>query len=239
MDERTLLFASAATIAAVHTALGPDHYIPFAAMARVGNWSMRKTLLITALCGVGHVLGSIILGLIGLSFGWAVFRLEAVESARGAIAGWMLIAFGLVYTAWGLTRAARNRPHTHLHVHEDGTAHTHEHVHADAHLHAHPVPASTSPRESMTPWVLFTIFLFGPCEPLIPLLMYPAAKGHPLDVLIVALLFATVTIAAMLIIVASITRAAAVVRLDFLSRFHHAAAGFVILTCGIAVKVGL
>jgi len=25
-------------------------------------------------------------------------------------------------------------------------------------------------------WALFLIFVFGPCEPLIPLIMYPAAK---------------------------------------------------------------
>ena len=156
-----------------------------------------------------RMLGSVALGLIGLSLGWAVFRLEAVESARGAIAGWLLIAFGLVYTAWGLTRAARNRPHTHMHVHDDGTLHAHEHVHVAAHLHPHPATSPTARREAMTPWVLFTVFLFGPCEPLIPLLMYPAAKGHPLDVLIVTLLFAAVTIGTMLLIVASLTRAAA------------------------------
>jgi len=245
MDERTLLFASAVSIAAVHTLLGPDHYVPFAAMARVGRWSMRRTMLITALCGVGHVLGSVALGVVGLSLGWAVFRLDAIESVRGAIAGWLLIAFGLVYFAWGLIRGVRNRPHSHLHVHEDGTMHTHEHVHVDAHLHPHTTAptstteASTAHHESMTPWVLFTIFLFGPCEPLIPLLMYPAARGHPLDVVIVTLLFGAVTIATMLVIVASLTRAAATVRLTVLARFHHAAAGLVILACGVAVKAGM
>ena len=30
--------------------------------------------------------------------------------------------------------------------------------------------------DNLTPWILFTIFVFGPCEPLIPLVMFPAAE---------------------------------------------------------------
>jgi sulfite exporter TauE/SafE len=234
MNETLLLYASAASVAALHTLLGPDHYLPFATMARVGKWSLHKTLLITGLCGVGHVLGSVLLGVIGLSLGWAVFRLEAIESARGSLAGWLLIAFGLIYLGWGLTRAFRNRPHVHVHAHDDGTVHVHEHVHQRGHLHAH---AQAGP--SLTPWVLFTIFLFGPCEPLIPLLMYPAAKGRITDVIAVTAVFGMITIATMLVAVAALTRAAAAARFAALDRFGHAVAGFVILACGIGVKVGL
>lgn len=234
MNETTWLYATAASVAVLHTLLGPDHYVPFAAMARAGKWSFRKTLLITGLCGVGHVLGSVLLGAIGLSLGWAVFRLEAIESARGSLAGWLLIAFGLVYLGWGLTRAFRDRPHVHVHAHDDGTMHIHEHVHQREHLHVHAEAGL-----SLTPWVLFTIFLFGPCEPLIPLLLYPAAKGRVAEVVAVTAIFGVVTIATMLAAVATLTRAAGAAKLAPVARFGHAIAGLVILACGVAVKVGL
>jgi sulfite exporter TauE/SafE len=98
----TLLVATAASVGVLHTVLGPDHYLPFVAMARAGSWSRRRALLVTALCGIGHVAGSVILGLIGIAFGLSLSRLEAFESSRGSIAAWGLIVFGLLYAAWGL-----------------------------------------------------------------------------------------------------------------------------------------
>ena len=92
---------------------------------------------------------------------------------RGNLAGWLLLGFGLAYLAWGVKRALRNQPHTHAHAHADGIVHDHAHAHSDEHAHPHTDEARAA---SMTPWILFTIFVFGPCEPLIPLLMFPAAK---------------------------------------------------------------
>jgi hypothetical protein len=48
---------------------GRDHFLPFIAMARVGGRSLKRTVAITAVCGLGHVLSSIIsriLGVVGL-----------------------------------------------------------------------------------------------------------------------------------------------------------------------------
>ena len=51
--------------ARTHTVLGPDHYRPFVKMSAARNRTPRKTMLVTAFCGVGHVLGfiGIVLGL--------------------------------------------------------------------------------------------------------------------------------------------------------------------------------
>ena len=54
MTELQALSLAAVSISAVHTLLGPDHYLPFVAMSRVGKWSLRKTAIITVLCGIGH-----------------------------------------------------------------------------------------------------------------------------------------------------------------------------------------
>ena len=136
--------------------------------------------------------------------GVTVGRLEQMEGGRGSLAAWMLIGFGLAYTAWGLRQAHRNRRHTHWH-HHDGITHAHEHSHHDAHAHVHQAPASP---KSLTPWVLFVIFILGPCEPLIPLLMYPAARVDATGVIVVTAVFGIVTVVTMLMAVAIAASAA-------------------------------
>lgn len=238
MTDATVLCWSAATIGTVHTLLGPDHYLPFIAMSRAGGWSMARTMTITVLCGLGHVAGSVALGLVGIAIGTAVFKLEAIEAARGDIAAWMMIAFGSMYLTWTLVRMARSKPHAHWHSHDGQSLHCHEHVHEGEHLHAHETGHSTVPAKSLTPWVLFTIFLFGPCEPLIPILMYPAAAGNLGLVLLVTSIFALSTVLTMTSVVFLVARGLAF-RPGILGRWVEPVAGMVILGCGVAIKVGL
>jgi len=239
-----ILCSTAASLGFLHTLLGPDHYLPFVAMSRAGRWSFTKTMAITILCGLGHVLSSVVLGLGGVAFGAAVLQLTNIEAFRGDIAGWLLLSFGLVYFVWGVRRAIRNKPHTHHHAHANGRVHSHEHVHAAEHVHVHETSAAAAQdegtRPSMTPWVLFTIFVFGPCEPLIPVLMYPAAEGWSTGaVVLVAAIFSLVTIATMTTIVALACLGIRSLPLARMERYTHALAGFVVLLCGAAVKIGL
>jgi len=232
------LVLTAASIGLVHTLIGPDHYLPFIAMSAARRWSRRKTLFITFLSGLGHVLSSVVLGFIGIALGIAVARLEGVESTRGEIAAWLMIAFGLVYFLWGLKRALRNKPHTHPHGHLEG-AHNHSHVHGGDHVHVHdhaPASADAKEKANITPWVLFTIFVFGPCEPLIPLLIYPAAKfGIPATVLVAAV-FSAATIGTMLAIVGLGSFGLRLTRWRSLERYMHAAAGAMIFLCGFSIR---
>ena len=78
MSPTTALLGTAIWIGFIHTLFGPDHYVPFVAMARAGDWSCRKTLGVTLLCGLGHVAGSVALGLIGIAIGALVFNLETI-----------------------------------------------------------------------------------------------------------------------------------------------------------------
>lgn len=229
-----LLTVTAASIGFVHTLLGPDHYLPFVVMAKARNWSRAKMLAITALCGLGHVLSSIFLGVLGLWVGIALFRLESIEAYRGDLAAYALIFFGLTYGIWGLRRAYKNRPHKHIHIHEDGEVHTHVHTHHQEHAHVH-----TSDAKTLTPWVLFTIFVLGPCEPLIPILMFPAAEESLLGAAWIALVFGVVTIATMLGVVFTASLGMAYLPLKPIERYSHALAGFAICLCGVAVTLGL
>jgi hypothetical protein len=70
-DEMSILALSAAAIAFFHTMLGPDHYLPFIAMSRAQGWSLARTATITTLCGAGHVLSAVLLGMVGIALGLA------------------------------------------------------------------------------------------------------------------------------------------------------------------------
>lgn len=228
------LVSLAALTGLIHTLAGPDHYLPFVAMSRSRGWSWAKTTWITVLCGMGHVLSSVALGGLGIAAGVAVSRLESLESARGTMAAWLMIGFGLVYATWGMRRAWRGKSHTHTHAHATGALHVHEHTHERGHVHVHDGKSAVS----ITPWVLFTLFVFGPCEVLIPLLMVPAAEESLGGLLLVTAVFAIVTISTMVAVVSALGFGFRAIRFGWLERNTHALAGCTIALCGGLMLVG-
>jgi len=229
--EISMLAFSAAAIAFAHTLLGPDHYLPFVAMSKARGWSMAKALRITLVCGIGHLAGSVMLGVAGIALGFQLSSLTWLEGFRGNLAAWLLVGFGLAYSAWGLRQALRSRPHTHWH-HHNGVTHLHEHTHHETHAHVHDQQANV---RSLAPWVVFVIFVLGPCEPLIPILMYPAARESASGVVVVTLVFGLVTVLTMLATVAIALLGLKTVKLHKLEPYGHAVAGSTILACGLAI----
>ena len=139
------LILSAIGIGFLHS-LAPDHWLPFASIAKAQGWSRKKLLVVSLLAGAAHVGSSIVLGALGIFLGLGLVNLEGAESFRGNIAGFLLIGFGVAYTIWGLK---------HL---------RHNHLHLDA-------------TKNVTVWALIAIFVFGPCEPLIPLMFLAIQHG--------------------------------------------------------------
>ncbi len=232
-NEILVLTGTAASIGFIHTVLGPDHYLPFIVIGRARKWTLSKTLFISFLCGLGHVLSSVIIGFVGIALGIAIFRIEGIEFFRGSVAAWLLIGFGLAYFIWGLHLAIRKKPHKHLHLHAEDAEHEHLHTHQKAeHSHVHDEKAKTH----ITPWLLFIIFVFGPCEPLIPLLMYPAAKHNIGGVVLVTLAFGLTTVLTMLVIIFAASWGVRIIRLGFLEKYVHAIAGAMIFVSGISVQ---
>jgi len=227
-----VLAATAASIGFVHTLFGPDHYLPFIVMKKARNWSMARTMLITFLCGLGHVLSSVVLGFIGVAFGLALGKLEAFEAFRGNLAAQALIIFGFTYCVWGIHRALKNKPHTHIHVHDGLVEHSHEHAHSNGDAHPHHTQVA-----NITPWVLFTIFVLGPCEPLIPLIMYPAYKHSMAGVLTVTGIFGLITIGTMMTVVLTASWGIGFIKLGAAERFSHALAGAAICCSGLAIQL--
>ena len=188
----TLLLGTAATLALFHTLIGVDHSIPFIVLGRARGWSLRRTLGVTGACGLAHVASSVLIGSLGVLLGVTLDRLSWLESTRGRVAAGLMIGFGLAYAARAFWRKFRGHTHTHLHAHADGTVHTYPHDHHGEHRHPHDIG------RGVTPWALFLIFAFGPCEPLIPLMMVPAVERSWLGLAAVIGVFGFVTLGTML-----------------------------------------
>lgn len=204
----TVLLVSAVSVAFFHS-LAPDHWVPFVALAKGSRWSMRRLGCIAALAGIGHVASSLLIGVIGLWAGWAVHRLEGVEAWRGGVAIWLLIGFGAAYLLWGLKHA--QHPHPHLSVQDAVRAYATRRI-----------------------WLLIAILVFGPCEPLIPL-MFLAYQGGLPAIIAVSAVFSAVTIA---MVVGQSCLSYAGVRLiqtEWMERYAHALAGGVIVLTGLCV----
>ena len=205
----TVLLGTTATLAIVHTLLGVDHSLPFVALGRARGWSLRRTLLVTATCGGGHVLSSVAIGAVGVGLGVATDALLWLEAARGEAAAALLFGFGLAYALWALWRRRRATAGPHA----DG--------------------AATAAR--VTPWALFLVFVLGPCEPLIPLMVAPAVTGDWLTLGAVVALFGLLTIAVMLATVTAGHRGIELLGARRLGRHADLAAGLVVAASGAAV----
>jgi nickel/cobalt exporter len=210
--------------------LGPDHYLPFIVLSKARNWSRTRTLWITFIAGIGHVGGSVILGLIGIAMGISLSKLEALEASRGNLVGWMLIAFGILYSAYGLYQYFKKGAHVHL----PAFLRPRSIRHADLHLVEDLEHEDSAGR--LTPWILFLIFVFGPCEVLIPMLIYPAAQHSGIGVFLVALVFGTGTIGTMLLVVSLGYRGISLLRFKGKEYQVHLLAGVVILLAGAGMQ---
>src|SRR5665647_1510383 len=102
MNDLHVLLVTAISLGFIHTLLGPDHYLPFIVLSRARKWSLSKTLWITFFGGIGHIGGSVILGITGVALGISLSKLELIEATRGNLVAWMLIVFGLFYTIYGV-----------------------------------------------------------------------------------------------------------------------------------------
>lgn len=215
------LLLTAAGLGLAHTVLGPDHYVPFIAISRARQWSLRRTAIITTVCGIAHVGSSVLIGIIGLKLSMRLSRLEALEAFRGDIAAWLIIAFGLLYLIYGLKKVVSSENKTRLREQ----------------LKDNQVSgASKKSYKQLTPWILFIVFLFGPCEPLIPLLMFPAAGISTFGIVSVAAVFGVVTIATMLVMVLAPAYGIQKLRFPLFRKYNHAIAGILILLCGVGIR---
>ncbi|MCL2180010.1 MAG: sulfite exporter TauE/SafE family protein [Treponema sp.] len=231
MTETGILLGTAISIALIHTLIGPDHYIPFIALSRANNWTVKKTVYIVLLCGTGHILGSVILGFLGIALSAGISSLINIEDIRGTLATYLLIAFGLAYTIYGIRQAVIKKPHSHFLT---GGSHSNDDLHLHDSLHTHDDQKRDKKANSVF-WGMFIFFVLGPCEPLIPILMYPAAVMDVFTLGLVTLSFSVCTITVMLLMTLLGIKGFQLIKFNKLERYVHALAGCVIVLCGVSV----
>ncbi len=224
--EMQALIITAVSIACLHTLTGPDHYLPFIALSKSRGWTIGKTIAWTVACGLGHVLSSVALGLGGAALGWSLSKINFLENVRGGIAGWVMLLFGVLYMLWGWYRLYTNKQHKHFDADEQGL-YVYEHRHGVAVL-----PAE---RFRVTPWVMFIIFILGPCEPMIPLLYYPAAQKNVWGMMILILLYTFFTLLTMLGIVLLGYFGIGFSASPKAEKYVHVLGGVTIFVCGVGM----
>lgn len=204
------LAATAATVGSLHS-LAPDHWVPFAAVARARGWSPARTARVTLACGLGHVTVSALMGLLALLLGLEV--MQTLGRRLEALAGALLVAFGVLYAAWGLRRAAGRHFHGHAHAHYD-------HVHD---------PSRTSA------WTLFLLFSADPCVAIIPLMLAAGPLGA-WRVAGLVVVYELATLGTMVALVLPAQAGAQVLRARWLDTYGDAAAGALIAATGLVVS---
>ncbi len=209
-----LLMSTAALLGAGHTIIAPHHYLPFAAVGKSAGWSNAKTLFVTLLCGFGHLASSLVFAGIAVALTFGAASVEYFQHFRGDIAQFVFLGFALAYTIFGLKRGLRS----------DADAACSCHCHAEDKI-----------KNAATLGALFLIFLIGPCDVLIPLVILPALSFDWWGVLLVACVFSLATIASMLLMVAVILYGLKFVpfRGGKLERWSSFITGAVLLVCAL------
>jgi hypothetical protein len=233
--ELTLLLWFAALLGFLHTVLGPDHYVPFVMLARAQRWSRGRTFRVTLWCGLGHVSSSIVIGAVlgvtGTAVSeWANSPWKGWHEARCGVAAWLLVGVGAAFVVWGTVRALRHREHSHLHAHADGIIHAHPHSHTGSHMHEHEAHA-----RAVTPWILFTVFIFGPCESLIPLMLAAWGLSGARASFLVALVFSAVTVLTIMGTVSLLLAGVNRIPLGPIERWSTSIAGLSLALCGLGI----
>jgi sulfite exporter TauE/SafE len=222
--EMQTLILTAISIAFLHTLTGPDHYLPFIALSKARGWNIAKTIGWTVACGMGHVLSSVVLGLGGAALGWSLNKISWLEDVRGGIAGWVMLAFGIGYTLWGFYRLYKNKPHKHFDMDNSGGLYVYEHKHGQV--------VAPQERYKVTPWVMFVIFVLGPCEPMIPLLYFPAAQNSWWGMVLLIIIYTVCTLVTMLLMVLLGYFGFAFSKTQRMERYVHVLGGITIFICG-------
>lgn len=233
--ELSVLLLTALTLGVVHTAVGLDHTLPFVLLGRARNWTLTHTLVVASLCGVAHVMSSVVIGLLGTTLAIGLSSLSWFEAARGSWAAIALIVFGLAYSAKALWDIRTRSPHRHVHMHTDGTVHRHLHGHGASHSHWVSLPTHSSGGVTLA---LLVVFLLGPCEALLPLMTAPSLMNNPGASLVVALVFGTTTLVTMNVLIALGWYGLQSAWLLRVEPHIHWVAGVIIALSGVGIQIG-
>ncbi|MGH7013909.1 MAG: hypothetical protein ACREEL_07100 [Stellaceae bacterium] len=129
-----LLMIAVVVVGVLHTAV-PDHWVPISLLARQHGWSRAETARAAARAGAGHVLSTLLIGVVVWLVGVATAqRFGGVINTLSSLA---LIGFGgwCVVSALNELRSEHEHHHGHDHDHEHGHGQGHRHDHHESEIH--------------------------------------------------------------------------------------------------------
>lgn len=211
------IWLTAFLTAVLHTLMGPDHYLPFVAIGKSRGYSLKKTLAWTFVCGIGHIVSALLIALVFIYFShWlSAENFAWIEDNRGDIAAYSLIGLGAAYLLWAIRHRILHRHHA-------------EHRHFP----------SADNKNNISVWVLFIIFVLGPCEALLPILTASSVLGG-YAVISCTIIFSVATIATMVLMVTLGILGINTLRFESMEAYAHEIAGATIMSCGVAIICGL
>jgi len=199
------VFVGSFLLSAVHAAI-PNHWIPFVALARSEQWTARKALAVTTICGAAHTLSTI---LIGLLVGLVGYRLsEQHELITRYIAPIILVLVGLTLVA----------------LDARGKQHHHEEWRPDEHT-----------RKRSTTWIVLSLsvaMFFSPCLEIEAYYFTAGVLGWT-GILVVSVTYFVLTIAGMVLLVYFALHGIKRLEWHFLEHHERAIAGAILVLLGL------
>jgi uncharacterized membrane protein YkvI len=166
------LISGSLTLSLLH-ALIPSHWLPFVTIGKTEQWSVRQTLMVTALAGLAHTFSTTLLGVLVSLAGWQLA--ESYHELSERAIPLLLLALGL----WYLMQHLRHH-------------HVHDHIDAGA------IRKNRS-FSALLLSLIIAMFL-SPCLEIEAYFLSAGAKGW-FAVLIVAAIYNVITLSGMLIMV--------------------------------------
>lgn len=162
-------------IAFVHTLI-PVHWLPYALAGKARGWSLRRTLIINAAGGLGHVLITALLGALALVLG------ASLDYLVEGIFPWLVVALLLLLGGYFLYRQFVPAPR--------------------AHTIAVGVEPSAGRSDRAATLALVTMLLLSPCEAFVPVYLVSGGSWVGFVLLTVTLALATISCMLMLTMLA-------------------------------------
>ena len=222
----TTIAVTGFTVAFFHAAI-PTHWLPFVLVARARDWTRGKTLAVSALAGLGHVL---LTSLIGLVIAWFGFHAEDVFPK---MAGAVLLLIGAFYfwRHWSGRGVLHHHPPGGRHRASAHCGHERDHSHWDDELgQSELVSAKSGDWTAISG--LFMMLTLSPCEGFLPVYVSGIQFGWR-GFVVLSVILALGTLAGMLIFTWLTLVGLERVRIQKFERYEAAMLGTIFSVLGI------
>lgn len=223
----SIIFA-AAFLAVAHSLANPNHYLPFVALGRARGWSLLKTVAVAVFSGTGHLVAFVAAAAVGLVLGKGLEVFKEFAHWGADFGKWLFVAFGAAYTLFGVAYALKKRKAPQC---NDGSC--------EAFCGRCGKEKAAKKGNWSYAWLMFFLFALGPCDAIIPIVIYSAAEGGWQVLAILTAVYYFFTIASMALATALLYKGIALIGFKgvFFSRWAHAISGIVIVLAALAAVI--